>query len=178
MATTPTTSPGTPSISGPQAFGFITVNNPNMSSTALSDQLPSSIPKLDPSSMNWAIFSLRFQDAVEVKGFWGHFDGTEPKPMPAVSASPTTEETTAITQWEKNERSAKSLLTQKLPDSALMWIRNKKSVKERWDAIVADFTEKGTFAQTEMRARFLDLKCPDLANVREFLDNLRTKREE
>jgi len=143
MATAPTSAP-TPSTSGP----IIPVTN--MSSTALSDQLPSSIPKLDPYSLNWAIFSLRFQDTMEVKGFWGHFDGTEPKPLPAIAENLTAKESTAIAQWEKNERSAKSLLTQKLPDSALMQIRNKKSVKERWDAIVADFTEKGTFAQTEM----------------------------
>jgi len=44
--------------------------------------------------------------------------------------------------------------------------------------IVADFTEKGTFAQMEMRARFLDLKCPDHGNVQEFLDSLCTKQEE
>jgi len=48
--------------------------------TALADTLPSSIPKLDASGMNWAIFSLHFQDAVEAKGFWGHFDGTNPRP--------------------------------------------------------------------------------------------------
>ena len=50
--------------------------------TALADTLPSSIPKLDASGLNWAIFSLRFQDAVEAKGYWGHFDGTTPRPVP------------------------------------------------------------------------------------------------
>jgi len=147
-------------------------------STALSDQLTSSVPRLDPHGLNWAAFSLRFQDAVEAKGFWGHFDGTEPKPQPVNAEQPTAEEKAAISLWEKNERSAKSLLTQKLPDSALMRIRNKKTVRERWQVIETDFTEKGTFAQTELRAKFLDMKCPDKANVREFLDGLRTKREE
>ncbi|KAF8197360.1 hypothetical protein BJ912DRAFT_1078178 [Pholiota molesta] len=46
--------------------------------TSLSDTLPSSIPKLDATGMNWAIFSMCFQDAVEVKGFWDHFDGSSP----------------------------------------------------------------------------------------------------
>src|ERR1700735_1327809 len=106
--------------------------------TALADTLPSSIPKLDASGMNWAIFSLRFQDAVEDKGYWGHFDGTTPRPEPAataateatstaeattVVASPTAEYAAAVAQWDKDERSAKSLLTQKIPDSALMRIR-------------------------------------------------------
>ena len=33
-------------------------------------------------------------------------------------------------QWDKNERSAKSLLTQKIPDSTLMRVHSKKTVKE------------------------------------------------
>ena len=38
--------------------------------------------------------------------------------------------------------------------------------------------EKGAYAQTDLRARFLESKCPDKGNVRDFLDNLRVKREE
>ena len=38
--------------------------------TALADTLPSSIPKLDASGLNWAIFSLHFQDAIEAKGYF------------------------------------------------------------------------------------------------------------
>ena len=148
----------------------------SVTATALADTLPSSIPKLDASGLNWAIFSLRFQDAVEAKGYWGHFDATEPRPVP--TTSPSTEELAAVAQWDKDERSAKSLLTQKIPDSALIRIRNKKTVKERWDTIVTEFTEKGAFAQTDLRTRFLESKCPDKGNVRLFLDELRVKREE
>jgi hypothetical protein len=167
----------------------------SVTTTSLADTLPSSIPKLDASGLNWAIFSLRFQDAIEAKGYWGHFDGTEPRPVvpttatttpaaPTTSVVPTTTTTTSPTpdeaaaQWDKDERSAKSLLTQKIPDSAVMRIRNKKTVKERWDAIVTEYTEKGAFAQTDLRTRFLESKCPDKGNVRQFLDELRVKREE
>src|SRR6266850_6489293 len=103
-----------------------TVTTMTTTSTALSDQLPGSIPRLEPSGLNWAIFSLRFQDAMEAKGFWGHFDGTEDKPVPTDANAITMEEKAEIALWDKNERLAKSLLTQKLPDSALMRIRNKK----------------------------------------------------
>ena len=34
-------------------------------------------------------------------------------------------------QWDKDEHSAKSLLTQKIPDSTLMCIHTKKTVVER-----------------------------------------------
>ncbi|KIJ22359.1 hypothetical protein M422DRAFT_107291, partial [Sphaerobolus stellatus SS14] len=83
-----------------------------------------------------------------------------------------------ISQWEKNERSSKSLLTQKIPDSTLMKIHSKPTVRERWHAIETEYTEKGAYAQTELRTRFLKSKCSDGENVRDWLDNLRTKREE
>ena len=60
----------------------------SITTTSLSDSLPSSVPKLDASGLNWAIFSVRFMDAVEVKGFWSHFDGTSKRPSDAqVTAS-------------------------------------------------------------------------------------------
>ena len=51
-----------------------------VATTSLSDTLPSSIPKLDASGINWAIFSVHFQDAIEAKGFWNHFDGSSTHP--------------------------------------------------------------------------------------------------
>ena len=83
-----------------------------------------------------------------------------------------------MAQWDRDEQSAKSLLTQKIPDSALMHIHKAKTVKERWDAITTEYTEKGTFAQTDLRTRFLESKCQEKGNVRQFLDELRIKREE
>ena len=161
----------------------------SVTTTSLSDSLPSSIPKLDASGLNWAIFSVRFQDAIEAKGFWSHFDGTGSRPSDAPTSVTGTDGVTTITplsdteiaaidKWDKDERSAKSLLTQKIPDSTLMRVHNKRTVKDRWDAIVTEYTEKGAYAQTDLRARFLESKCPDKGNVREFLDNLRVKREE
>ncbi len=84
----------------------------SVTTTALANSLPSSIPKLDPSGLNWAIFSVRFRDAVEAKGYWGHFDGTVPCPtVPptiraadgSVTSAPTTEQVAAETQWQKDE---------------------------------------------------------------------------
>ena len=114
-----------------------------------------------------------------MKDYWGHLNGTEPCPAPATAgASPTDEELAAIAQWDKDERSAKSLLTQKIPNSAVMCICNKKTIKEQWDAIVAEYTEKGTFVQTDLWTQFLESKCPDKGNVCQFLDELRVKQEE
>ena len=104
----------------------------SVTTTSLSDSLPSSIPKLDASGLNWAIFSVRFQDAIEAKGFWSHFDGTGPRPdaVPTVAVDnegkstttpPSDADIAAVDKWDKDERSAKSLLTQKIPDSTCGW---------------------------------------------------------
>ena len=164
----------------------------SVTATSLSDTLPSSVPKLEMTGTNWAIFEIRFRDAIEAKGFWGHFDGQTKRPVsgtpavmgtdgkvitPAIGLTPE-EFSTEMTQWEKDERSAKSLLNQKIPDSTLMRIRSKTTVEERWNAIQKEYTEKGAYAQTELRQKFLESKCMDKGNVREFLDSLRVKREE
>jgi len=144
--------------------------------SSLSDTLPSTVPKLDAEGGNWAIFLVRFMDAVEAKGFWGHFDGTSP--VPVTTSEPTDAEKAAKTQWEKDERSAKTLLTQRLPDSTVMEIHSKKTVKERWEVVVKEYTVKGHYAQTEMRAKFLTSRCPEKGNAKEFLRGLRLKKEE
>ena len=101
--------------------------------SSLSDTLPSTVPKLDAEGDNWAIFYVHFMDAVEVKGFWGHFDGSLSPPVTTATFSDTNK--TTLVQWEKDERSVKTLLTQQLLDSLVMEIHSKKSVKERWEAI-------------------------------------------
>ncbi|PPQ88344.1 hypothetical protein CVT24_010048, partial [Panaeolus cyanescens] len=146
--------------------------------TSLSDSLSSTVPKLDPSGKNWAIFKVRFQDAVEGKGTWGHFDGTEKCPVVAADAKPSADETAAIEKWNRDERSAKALLTQKLPDATLMKVHALKTVRERWEKIEEEYTKLGTYAQTELRQQFLDMHCTNRAKVREFLNDLRIKRQE
>jgi hypothetical protein len=81
-----------------------------VTTSSLSDTLPSTVPKLDAEGSNWAIFYVRFIDAVEAKGFWGHFDGT--LPMPVMTSESSEALKAEKIQWEKDERSAKTLLTQ------------------------------------------------------------------
>ena len=147
-----------------------------MSITAsLSDTL---VPVLDASGSNWAIFVFRFQDAVEAKGFWGHFDGSSVPPVFADVSAPTAAETVAKAQWDKDERSARSLLMQRLLDSTVVLIHGKKTVKERWEAVVREFSRKSTYAQADLRARFMGMLCPERGNPREFLEGLQMKKEE
>ena len=149
-----------------------------ITTAALSDALPLLVPKLDALEMNWAIFVFRFQDTVEAKGFWGHFDRSTPAPMFADAAKPTSDETAAKAQWNKNEQSAKSLLMQKLLDSTVVMIHAKVMVKERWEVVMKEFSKKSAYAQADLQAKFMGMKCSDKANLREFLEGLRLKKEE
>ena len=138
--------------------------------SSLSDTLPSAVPKLEAEGKNWAIFYVHFMDAVKAKGFWGHFNGTTPEP--ALSSNPTDEELKAKHQWEKDERSAKMLLTQKLPDSTVMEIHSKKTMMERWEAVVKEYTQKGVYMKMELRAKFLMSRCSEKGNMKDFLRGL------
>ena len=149
-----------------------------IATTSLSNALPSTVPRLDASGSNWAIFTFQFEDAVKVKGFWRHFDGKATAPSYADPSTPTAIETAAMTQWEKDECSAKSLLTQKLLDLTVVIIHSKETVKERWDAVVSKFSKKSAYVQMDLRTKFMAAHCPDKGNPREFLEGLQVKREE
>ena len=73
---------------------------------------------------------------------------------------------------------AKHLLTQRIPDSTALRVRSLHDVEAMWNEIVCEYTEKGAYAQTDLRTKFLGLQCPVDGDVRQFLDDLRTKRDE
>ncbi|KAK0224834.1 hypothetical protein EDD85DRAFT_778116, partial [Armillaria nabsnona] len=121
---------------------------------SLMDSLPGSVPKLNASGLNWAVFSIHFCDTVEPKGFWGHFSSTTP--CLTVLLPPTQAELTAIEAWQKDECSARSLMMQKISDSTLMCVHSKPTVWECWEAIVDEYMNKGAYAQTDLRNLFMD----------------------
>src|SRR6267154_535851 len=147
------------------------------------DTLPTNVPKLDIKGTNWVIFSLRFQVTVEAKDLWKQFDGTNPKSVgPSMTSGGTTTvsppDPVTLTQWQKHENLAKHLLTQRIPDSTVLRVRNLTDVVAMLKEIVREYTEKGAYAQTDLRTKFLELKCPGRGDVRTFLDELRAKRDE
>jgi gag-polypeptide of LTR copia-type len=150
----------------------------SLSQNTPSDSLPSTVPKLDPTGSNWAIFSIRFQEALSARDRWGHFDGTKPKPKPEKSDAPKQEELDAIASWEKEERIARYMLSQKLPDSAVVRVHKLDTVAEKWNAVLAEYTKKGLFARMEMRNTFMSSRCPPGVDIPRFLIDLGTRREE
>ncbi|KAI0037753.1 hypothetical protein FA95DRAFT_1506534, partial [Auriscalpium vulgare] len=145
--------------------------------TIAADALSSAVPKLDARGYNWAIWSTRFTVAVEAKEKWGHFDGTNTRPVAA--ADPVTAEELALqATWDRDERTSKSLLTQRLPDSTVVRLKKLGTVAAQWASLVAEYTVKGAYAQTNLRKVFLESKCPNEGDVAVFMDDLRTRREE
>ena len=140
------------------------------------DILPSNVPKLDVKGTNWAIFAFRFQVAVEAKDLWGHLDGSTARPSYTDPLTP--EQQTEVNKWVKDERMAKHLLAQRIPDSTALRVQKKTTVAEMWAEITKEYTEKGASAQTDLRAQLRELKLAKGADVRQFLDGLRTKKEE
>ena len=119
---------------------------------------------------------MHFQDVIEAKGLWEYFDGTAIHPV--LPAAPTPEQELSLTQWIKEDQSAKALLIHRIPDLTVIQIHGKTSLKDQWDFILKEFSSKGAFAQADLCTQFMESKCPDKGNVCEFLDDLRVKKEE
>src|SRR6266702_7625579 len=145
---------------------------------AMSDPLPTSVPRLDPTGSNWAIFSMRFQEAMEANQKWGHFDGKSPCPVPAVVNKPTDDEKKEVADWKQEETVTKYLLSQRLPDSTAVHLKSLISAKERWDKVKTEFSVKSQYAETDLLTAFSEMRCPRGGDVRTFLGQMRVKREE
>ena len=151
---------------------------PAMPSNTLSDPLATSVPRLDPTGSNWAIFAMRFQEAMEANQKWSHFTGTPGRPTPADSSKPTDEEKKAIAEWDQDEVVSRYLLSQRLPDSTAVRLRSLKTAKERWEKVKAEFSVKSQYAEADMLASFSEMRCPQGGNVRSFLGSMQVKRED
>jgi hypothetical protein len=67
-------------------------------SNPMSDPYATSVPHLKPTGSNWAIFSMRFQEAMEANQKWGHFDGSATRPVPTDDKNPTDDKTKAASK--------------------------------------------------------------------------------
>ena len=144
----------------------------------ISDPLPTSVPRLETNGSNWAIFSMRFQEAMEANQKWGHFDGTATRPVPADAAKPTPDEVKAGAAWDQDENIARYLLSQRLPDSTAVRLKSLTTARERWAKVKSEFSVKSQYAEADMLTAFTELRCPQGGDVRSFLGQLRVKCEE
>ncbi|KAI9459736.1 hypothetical protein BJY52DRAFT_1186356 [Lactarius psammicola] len=127
---------------------------------AMNDPLPTSVPCLDPTGSNWAIFSMRFQEAMEA------------------NQNLQDNEKSAINEWKHEETIAKYILSQRLPNSTAVCLKTLQSAKERWDKVMTEFSVKSQYAETDLLTTFSKMCCPRGGDVRTFLGQMCVKREE
>ena len=100
------------------------------------ENLPATIPQLTPDGSNWAIFLIRFRQAMQANRRWGHFEGTKLRPTPKNSAKPTEEEAEATERWDHKDLVTSFLLAQRLPDTTAMHLEQfptVPSLKAVWE---------------------------------------------
>jgi len=142
------------------------------------EQLSADVLHLNPEGTNWAIFEARFQDAMETACRWGHFDGSEPCPVPKDIANLTDTEIEAARHWDRNDQIARNLLNKRLPDATMLEVRQYKTAKERWHIVTQEFMVKSAYARNALHRSFVDMRCPKGGDVRAFLTNLKMRRNE
>jgi hypothetical protein len=57
-------------------------------------------------------------------------------------------------------------------------VHGKATVREYWAMVVSEYSKKSAYAQADMRAKFMALRCLEKSNPRDFLEGLRVKKEE
>ena len=110
---------------------------------------------------------------MQSKGVWSHLEGTAAKPVATGTTSP---DATELMAWLKDESIALDLLTQQIPGSTVICTASQTDTAAMWKDIVHEYTEKGTYAQTDLRTKFLELKCPDKGDVQVWLDSLHVQK--
>lgn len=173
------------------------------STTTSNDNLPASIPILDSSGGNWYIWIEQMTTALKYKEKWGHFDGSKQRPVavlanPQVAADPNDpQQVTAaeaanvialqalnnstafrrqVAQWDKDDNLAYFLLLQKIPPNIVERIQSLSTVREKWNQIIFDLTDRSIHARAQLRSEFQEMRCPRNGNVSDYLDNVRSKR--
>jgi gag-polypeptide of LTR copia-type/Zinc knuckle len=148
-----------------------------MSSSA-TEQFTTHIPRLDPEGANWANFAMHFKGAMIASRRWGYFDGSKKRPAPADKDKPTDTEIKAMEHWDSKDQIAGYLLIQQLPDLTAMEASHLNTAKERWEMVQKEYTAKSEYMQNDLKQAFFKMRCPKGGDVRTFLMNLKTKRNE
>jgi len=111
-----------------------------------------------------------------INGCWGHFDGSDLRPILKDPKHPTDAEDQAIQCWDRKDDVAGYLMSQRLPDEIIMDIEQHSTTQEQWEALCSTFTAKTDFMQTDLHQSFMDMKCPKGGDIRKFLTDLKQRR--
>ena len=154
---------------------------PSTMATAITDSVPitlSNVPCLEPSSVNWAIFTLCFQKAMKANQKWGHFNGSITCPIPANVDKPTNDKKTAMADWDRSESVMLYMLSQRLPDSTAVRLQSITTVADCWAKVTGEFSVKSQYTKIDLLSTFSKMRCSTISEVWTFLGQMCMKREE
>ena len=151
---------------------------PGLPTNIMSDPYANSVPHLEPNGSNWAIFSMRFQEAMEDNLKWSHFDGSATCPVLKDAKNPTDGKNKSRLAWDQDKVMAHYLLSQRLPNSTAVHLKGLASAKEHWDKVKVEFSMKSQYAEADMLTSFSEMCCPCGGDVRSFLRSMHMKHEE
>jgi hypothetical protein len=75
------------------------------------EQLPSNLPHLETDGLNWAIFIMRFREAMQATHCWPYFEGTVSCPTMKDPSKVTEAKKKATEDWEHGDMAARYLLS-------------------------------------------------------------------
>ncbi len=107
---------------------------------------------------------------------WGYFDGSFTWPMAIDPDLPMATETSEIEKWDYDDEVAWCALLQRLPDDTALRLNSFLTAASRWKDVEAEYTIKMVFTQSDLKASFLEMRCPKDGDVRAFLTSLHSKR--
>ena len=137
--------------------------------------LSNNIPHIKCDGTNWADFHNRFWKFMLITGRWGYFIGATMHPAPKDLDNPTTMETQEGLEWDREDAITSYLLSKCLPNDINLDIEQLPTTEEQWNAVCRTFTAKSDYAKTNLYQSFMDMRCPKGGNVRNFLNDLRTR---
>jgi len=149
-----------------------------MTTPSTIQQLPSNIPCLEADGSNWAIFIMRFREAMQAIRRWPYFEGTIPCPSPKNPTKVPDDERKNIADWEFEDLAARYLLSQRLPDSIAIRLQSLTTAKSWWDRLIFKFTAQSVYVQNDLEEAFFNMACTKGEDIQVFLTALRCKHEE
>jgi len=94
---------------------------------------------------------------METACWWGHFDGSEPWPVPKDINNLMDTEKQEAKNWDHKDQIAWNLLNKRLPDATMLEVRQYKTAKEQWHIITQEFMAKSVYARNTLHRSFVDM---------------------
>lgn len=121
---------------------------------------------------------MPFSDAIKVMHHWAYFAGHTQRLNPTDVKNPTDAQIELTEIWHYDRSVASYLLTQRLPNSALMHLTTCSTAQEQSEKLTKKYQAKCAYARANLHQSFLEMRCTNKGLIQEFLPNLCYKREE